>query len=63
MQRKFPPHPSGRPRPARSYRHLPITREPPDRPLTPGLRREQGATAIGFHTGHIGRDTDEDHDA
>lgn len=31
------------------YRRLPIYRIPPYEPLTPGLRRKELASAIGFH--------------
>lgn len=44
-------HPSGRPVRSRRVVGLPITREPRDEPLTPGLRREAFPDRIGFHVG------------
>jgi hypothetical protein len=42
-------HPSGRPIRLRRVVGLPITREPHDEPLTPGLRRADLPDRIGFH--------------
>lgn len=47
------PHPSGRPIRPRRVVPPPITREPPDEPLTPGLRRAELPDRIGFHVGLI----------
>ncbi|MTW19388.1 hypothetical protein GJ689_24670 [Rhodoplanes serenus] len=54
-------HPSGRPIHRRRVVPLPITREPRDEPLTPGLRRDESAEAIGFHVGLL-PDQDDDED-
>lgn len=43
-----PKHPSGRPLARDNYRRLPITRVPNYEPLTPGLRRRELSSAIGF---------------
>lgn len=52
-----PKHPSGRPVPRDAYRRLPILRVPGEGPLTPGLRRRELASAIGFR---IERASDDD---
>jgi hypothetical protein len=54
-------HPSGRAIARSRYVRLPITREPPDEPLTPGLRRPVATSAIGFHVDAM-PDADDDHD-
>lgn len=42
---------------------LPITRAPPDEPLSPGLRNKDRVEAIGFHVDEIaGRCEDEDNE-
>lgn len=43
-----PRHPSGRPVARDNYRRLPILRVPNGEPLTPGLRRRELSSAIGF---------------
>jgi hypothetical protein len=55
-------HPSGRPVARSRTVRLPITREPPDEPLTPGLRRPVATCAIGFHVDAIPDDDDDDDD-
>lgn len=52
-----PKHPSGRPVKRDAYCRLPILRIPGEGPLTPGLRRRDLASAIGFR---IERDSDDD---
>ena len=47
--RKFAPHPSGRPKPKENYRRLSISRPPSEGPLTPGLRQKGMQGPIGFH--------------
>lgn len=47
--RKFPPHPSGRPKPKDNYRRAGYARPPREEPLTPGLRRQPMQGPIGFH--------------
>lgn len=54
-------HPSGRPIWRSRCVRLPITREPPEEPLTPGLRRAVATSAIGFHVDEIAeRDGDDE---
>lgn len=53
-------HPSGRPIRRERVVPMPITREPRDEPLTPGLRRRDRADAIGFHVGFLPGDQRED---
>ncbi|WP_158859725.1 hypothetical protein [Rhodoplanes serenus] len=53
-------HPSGRPIRPRRVVGLPITREPHDEPLTPGLRRADLPDRIGFHVGLLPDNQDED---
>lgn len=52
-------HPSGRPVRRRDVKMLGFTRRPQDEPLTPGLRKQPPANAIGFHTDIVSRDDDE----
>jgi hypothetical protein len=42
------PHPSGKPIRRPGIKMLGFARRPHDEPLTPGLRRQEGANAIGF---------------
>lgn len=42
------PHPSGRPIRKQDKRMLGFNRRPYDEPLTPGLRKQEPANAIGF---------------
>jgi hypothetical protein len=44
-------HPSGRPIRRARYRALSVARAPRDEPLTPGLRHDTLADAIGFAAG------------
>ncbi len=53
-------HPSGRPERRIATVPLPITRAPPDEPLTPGLRRPSPTAAIGFHVEALADTDDED---
>lgn len=56
-------HPSGRPVARSRIVRLPVTREPPDEPLTPGLRRIVETSAIGFHVDEIAGQDEDDEDA
>lgn len=51
-ERKFPSHPSGRPRPRDNYRRLGFTRPVREEPLTPGLKRKPMEGPIGFHAAY-----------
>lgn len=49
-----------KPKPIRKekYCSLPILREPPREPLTPGLRRRELSSAIGFYMPRVDDDDD-----
>jgi hypothetical protein len=60
MQRRLPPHPSGRPVRRSSKTALSIQRIPAEAPLTPRLQSRDLGEVVGFHADFIGADPEED---